>query len=165
MKPIIFAFAAIGLVLSGPLRASDLSPPAGKFMFALSISDNRPPEVSVATITKTPDAQYVMEYLDRWRNKWSIPIKFRTFQKRDGSKVVTFDGYFEQKDGGASGVFSMRYLGCVMPDGSMEGSLIRITTPDYQSSESEQASIQKFRMRALKDDEQGAPSDGDKPSN
>ncbi len=130
-------------------------------MFARSSSDKGPPEVSIATITTKPNGQHVMQFTDLHRNKWDIPIEFRAFEKRDGSKAMAFDGCLEIKDGnGGSGLFSIRLSGCLMADGSLEGSTIKLTSPGYQSSEKEQVSIQKFTLKMLEAG-QVAPSDGD----
>lgn len=135
-------------------EVAETVPRKESFIFARSSPGEGSPEVSIGTIVAKPDGHLVMRFVDRHGNPWEIGVEYRSFQKRDGAHAKAIDCRMEKKDGnGGSGTFSMRLVGQVMADGSMDGSFIRTTSPGYGSSDTGLVSVQKFTMRPFKHEE------------
>ena len=165
------------------LLAADAEPPSGQFLFALSPIANDLkkdiPIVSLATIKALPDGTSVMRLRDEYHGAWDIPIKFRVTPnpvsnlpvqpKRfdEPIRIMAFDGNFEKADAkGGSGRHSMILTGTILPDGTLEGTLIDLITAGYRGSTREYTSVRHFKMRALEaeqaDDATEATKPGDK---
>lgn len=146
-------------------EAADAAPQQESFIFTRSSAGEGSPESSIATIVAKPDGQLVMRFDDSHGNPWEMNVKYITFRKQDGSPCKAIDGSMETKDDkGGSGTFSMRLVGQVMADGSMEGSFVRITSPGYLGADTEVVSVRKFTMRPSKHgkaegDHDAVPSD------